>query len=168
MADAISPLPANGQINGRGQRKTGPSTTPVPPRDGTPARTEVDDPPATDACAELSALIERAAALAAELGDQAEREAGIDQAAFAAGYRLGFAAGRDVGRGQAEADMQQAWTALAATVRGWADQPRFTELEDRRGHDPQQTGRLRGRDRHPLPDRQCHTCGGRISGAPRE
>ncbi|MEU6039764.1 hypothetical protein ABZ801_30620 [Actinomadura sp. NPDC047616] len=114
----------------------------------------------------MRALVARAAALIAQITDQVERETAIDRQAFAEGYRIGFAAGREVGYGQAEADMQRAWSAVAATIRREANQPKFQELEARRYPDrtPAQLTVMRGRDRYPLPDRQCHTCGGRVCG----
>ncbi|HEU5024142.1 MAG TPA: hypothetical protein VFV01_04410 [Spirillospora sp.] len=123
----------------------------------------------TDQSDTLRALVEKAAALIAAIGDQAAR----DTESWNAGYREAmtfcramFDHGVDVGRAAAEQDMADAWSALARKVRGMANQPRFRELEDRRY--PDRTHKelliMRGRDRYPLPDRQCHVCGGRIPG----
>ncbi|GAA4396052.1 hypothetical protein GCM10023088_78210 [Actinomadura verrucosospora] len=51
---------------------------------------------------------------------------------FAEAYRLGFAAGRDVGYAQAEADMAREWAPMAARVRDLARRPNHAELERRR------------------------------------
>lgn len=103
---------------------------------------------------------------AAELVDDLDGQRAREAAAFEEGYRLAFEAGREIGYRQAEDDMQRAWSALAAKVRSWADRPRFRELEKRRYPDRshRELQVMRGRDRYPLPDRQCHVCGGRIPG----
>lgn len=69
---------------------------------------------------------------AAELLDDIEGQHRREDDAFALGYRLGFAAGRDVGHHQAETEMARAWARLAAYVRSMASVPTFAELQERR------------------------------------
>ncbi|MEV0626008.1 hypothetical protein [Nonomuraea wenchangensis] len=57
--------------------------------------------------------VDKMAALLAEYESQRRRE---DQA-FAEGFRIGWEHGIDVGRGMAEHEIEQAWTALAAKIR---------------------------------------------------
>lgn len=132
------------------------------PHESAPARTGITTTNVADAPDELRALVEQAAALIAAIGDQAARESAIDAAAFRAGYTLGFAAGRDVGRADAEDDMANEWAILARKVRAMANRPTFGELEARRYPDRTREELLlmRGRDRYPLPDRECSHCHG--------
>lgn len=117
-----------------------------------------DDQPPDSAADRLQALALAAAELLDDLDGQRAREA----AEFQAGYDLGFATGRDVGYQQAENNMQRAWSALAKKIQGWASRKSFRELEQERY--PDRTHKelllLRGRDRYPLPDRQCMHCDG--------
>lgn len=103
------------------------------------------------------ALVERAAALVAEIGDQAER----DRESWNAGYReaMGFCRamfdhGVDVGYAQAEEDMARAWRPVAESVRNI---PRLMELQARRypGYTPERLAELRAaaRERFGLPSR---------------
>lgn len=57
--------------------------------------------------------VDKMLALLADYESQRSRE---DQA-FQEGFRLGFEHGTDVGRGQAEYEIEKAWTALAEKVR---------------------------------------------------
>jgi len=57
--------------------------------------------------------VEKMAALLADYESQRKRE---DQA-FAEGFRIGWEHGLDVGRGQAEHEIEEAWKALAEKVR---------------------------------------------------
>lgn len=54
------------------------------------------------------------------------------EGAFALAYRLGYEAGRDVGYGQAEHQMHQAWATLAADIRAMAGVPLHEQLAARR------------------------------------
>lgn len=55
---------------------------------------------------------------------------------FVLGYRLGYAAGVDVGRGQLEAEYAADWHDLFLHVRRELAQPTFAELQRRRGDPP--------------------------------
>ncbi|MBO2464996.1 hypothetical protein [Actinomadura violacea] len=84
----------------------------------------------------LQYLVAHAAWLIESLAAQGDRDRRIDQAAFTEGYRLGFAAGRDVGYGQAHQEIAQDWARLAAKVRRMARVPTFAELQARRAEVP--------------------------------
>lgn len=100
----------------------------------------------------LRALVAQAAALVAEICDQAER----DRQSWDAGYReaaaLFFAHGVSVGYAQAEEDMARAWRPVAEGVR---DLPRLMDVEERRypGYTPERLAELRraARERFGLP-----------------
>jgi flagellar biosynthesis/type III secretory pathway protein FliH len=80
----------------------------------------------------LQQLMKQAARLVEDLAAQAERAQRIDRAAFAEGYRLGFAAGQDVGYGRAHHEMAAEWEQLARRIRQSARRPTFAELQARR------------------------------------
>lgn len=63
------------------------------------------------------------------LAGSADRERAIFEMAWQAGYRTGFESGTEVGYGQAETDMERAWSKVAAKVRGFASDH---DLERRR------------------------------------
>lgn len=84
----------------------------------------------------LQQLLAQAAQLVEPIAEQADRDRRIDQAAFAEGYRLGFAAGREVGYGQAHEDIARDWARVAAKVRRMAHVPTFAELQARRTQVP--------------------------------
>ena len=56
---------------------------------------------------------------------------------YRAGDEDGFATGAELGRAWAEAEMAQAWHAVAARVRRSANSPTYAELHRRRNHYPQ-------------------------------
>jgi hypothetical protein len=70
--------------------------------------------------------------LATLVADSAERERAIFEAAWAAGYRSGFDAGRNVGREQAENEMDAAWAAVAVQIRRLGSTLNRDELDRRR------------------------------------
>lgn len=70
--------------------------------------------------------------LATLVADSAERERAIFEAAWAAGYRTGVPAGRDIGRYEAEAEMHAAWAAVAVQIRRLGSTLDRDELERRR------------------------------------
>ena len=77
-----------------------------------------------DAAAELHRLAMLAAQLLGDLsaeGDRRDRELQAHLDWWADGYRAGFAAGSDVGYGQAEHDMAQSWRSLTASTIAAAD-----------------------------------------------
>lgn len=78
--------------------------------------------------AELRRLVGEARRLAEDLTGQ---HAAVDRA-FRDGYHVGFDAGHDVGRAQAENEMAAAWAEVARHVRGYASQPTHDALEERR------------------------------------
>lgn len=136
------------------QTKSGPPPTETRPQNSAPTRTatSVADTPDT-----FRALVEKAAALVAEIGDQAER----DRESWNAGYReaMGFCRsmfdhGVDVGYDMAERDMERAWKPVAESVRNI---PRLMELQARRypGYTPERLAELRAaaRERFGLPSR---------------
>lgn len=121
----------------------------------------------TDETAELARLTEQAARLVDEIGDQAAR----DEATYRRGWRRGwhdaarlfFEHGVDVGRAQADHEMQEAWSAIAERARASAKVPTQDELRER-NHPDRTAGEIRklmGRDKYPLPDRECPYCSGR-------
>lgn len=132
-----------------------------------PATSRTNNPVrVTDRTVELRVLTDQAARLVGQIGDQAARE----QRAYDAGYRAAaqlyravFDDGVDVGRAQAEHEMEQAWSAVAEKVRAMARVPTHAELQARRhpGHTADQIRKLTGRDRFPLSDRECPHCYGR-------
>lgn len=69
---------------------------------------------------------EEAAYLAAELVDDLAGRSEADAAAFEQAYRLGVAAGIDIGYGRAHAELEAAWAAVARKVR--AGGPTIAEL----------------------------------------
>lgn len=114
--------------------------------------TSVTDSPDT-----LRGLLDQAAALVAEIGDQADR----DRQSYRAGYREAMALcramfdhGVDVGYAQAEEDMARAWRPVAESVRNI---PRLMELQARRypGYTPERLAELRAaaRDKFGLPSK---------------
>lgn len=138
------------------QTKSGPPPTGARPQEPGSTRTtgvaSVTDTPDT-----FRALVEKAAALVAEIGDQAER----DRESWNAGYREAMALcramfdhGVDVGYAQAEEDMARAWRPVAESVRNI---PRLMELQARRypGYTPERLAELRAaaRDKFGLPSK---------------
>lgn len=144
--------------------KNGPPPTEARPQEPSSTKT-TGTVRVTDQADRLRALVGQAAALVEQIGDQAER----DRQSWAAGYReamnfcrVMFDHGFDVGYQAAEDDMARAWKPIAQQVRRSANRLSFRALEERRY--PDRTHRelllLRGRDRYPLPDRECAHCHG--------
>lgn len=69
---------------------------------------------------------------AARLLDNLENARLQADAAFREGYELGYRAGFDVGYGQAEHEMAEAWKPVADYVHTTARQPTHAELQRRR------------------------------------
>lgn len=144
--------------------RSGPPPTEARPQQPTSTRT-TGTASVTEAPDRLPALVAQAAALVEQIGDQAER----DRQSWNAGYREAMAFcramfdhGFDVGYQASEDDMARAWKPIAQQVRRSANRLSFRALEERRY--PDRTHRelmlLRGRDRYPLPDRECAHCHG--------
>lgn len=83
---------------------------------------------------ELRRLVDVAAGLVDDIQSQQQREA----AALQEGYDLGHAAGVDVGRGQAETAMEEAWRPVAESVRRLGRILTRDELELRRWDGPRE------------------------------
>lgn len=98
---------------------------------------------------ELAQLIEQARQLAAQIAAGAAVDLERDRVTFEMAYKLGYAAGLDIGYGQAQHELAQEWATVAAHVRGLATSPTQTQLEHRRWDGPRdQFGKPRPGD-HP-------------------
>lgn len=76
----------------------------------------------------LQHLVAHAAWLVELISAQGDRDRRIDRAAFAEGYRLGFAAVGEDGYGRAHEEIARDWARLAAKIRQMAHVPTFAEL----------------------------------------
>ncbi len=90
---------------------------------------------ALDAAEELRWMCLLAAELLDELvaeSDRRDAELRARLAAFGEGYAAGFAAGRDVGYGQAAADLERDWHGMAKRVVALTTGPSLADLRARR------------------------------------